>query len=44
MLVEELAAHDVLRNEWIVFSDATLPGAAHDDQADADEAEDGADA
>jgi large subunit ribosomal protein L4 len=44
VLVEELAAHDVLRNEWIVFSDATLPGAAHDDQADADEAEDGADA
>ena len=31
VLVEELAAHDVLRNEWIVFSDATLPGAAHDD-------------
>src|ERR1700678_2837289 len=27
VLVEELAAHDVLRNEWIVFSDATLPGA-----------------
>ena len=44
VLVEELAAHDVLRNEWIVFSDATLPGAAHYDQADADEAEDGADA
>jgi ribosomal protein L4 len=46
VLVDELAAHDVLRNEWIVFSDATLPGAARDDQdeADADEAEDGADA
>jgi large subunit ribosomal protein L4 len=46
VLVEELAAHDVLRNEWIVFSDATLPGATRDDQdeADADEAEDGADA
>jgi len=44
VLVDELAAHDVLRNEWIVFSDATLPGATRDDEADADEAKDGADA
>ena len=42
---EELAAHDVLRNEWIVFSDATLPGAARDDAgADTESAKDGADA
>jgi large subunit ribosomal protein L4 len=38
VLAEELAAYDVLRNEWIVFSDATLPGAASD--ADAETAED----
>jgi large subunit ribosomal protein L4 len=45
VLTEELAAHDVLRNEWIVFSDATLPGAARDDAgADTESAKDGADA
>jgi large subunit ribosomal protein L4 len=46
VLAEELAAHDVLRNEWIVFSDATLPGAAHDDAepADDDAGKDDADA
>jgi large subunit ribosomal protein L4 len=46
VLVEELAAYDVLRNEWIVFSDATLPGAATDSDADepAEDAEGTADA
>ena len=24
----QLSAHDVLRNEWLVFSDRTLPGSA----------------
>ncbi len=26
-LVGELSAHDVLRNDWVVFTDASLPGA-----------------
>jgi large subunit ribosomal protein L4 len=29
----QLSAHDVLRNDWIVFSDRTLPGAAAFDSA-----------
>ena len=42
--VGELCAYDILRNDWIVFTDRTLPGAeAADDDADGTDA-DGADA
>ena len=27
-LASELSAHDVLRNDWVVFTDESLPGAA----------------
>jgi large subunit ribosomal protein L4 len=34
-LARELSAHDVLRNDWVVFTDETLPGAGSHDQANA---------
>jgi len=39
-LVSELCAHDVLRNDWVVFTDETLPGPG---KAEAVEAVDGVD-
>ncbi len=41
VLSSELCAYDILRNDWIVFTDATLPAAAQStsDAAEADAAE-----
>jgi hypothetical protein len=35
VLASELAAYDVLRSDWVVFTDRTLPGAVLE-EADAD--------
>jgi large subunit ribosomal protein L4 len=35
----QLSAHDVLRNDWILFSDRTLPGSAAEATEVADQAE-----
>jgi large subunit ribosomal protein L4 len=40
-LATELSAYDVLRNDWIVFTDETLPGAASAGTDDGDHAGDG---
>jgi len=37
-LAQELSAHDVLRNEWVVFTDATLPGASRAEREGDDDA------
>jgi large subunit ribosomal protein L4 len=34
--VSELSAHDVMRNDWVVFTDETLPGPATGDSGDPD--------
>ncbi len=36
-LLRELSAYDVLRNDWVVFTDETLPGAAEDTASDRDD-------
>ncbi len=36
-LRRELSAYDVLRNDWVVFTDETLPGAAGEAGSDTDE-------
>lgn len=38
VLADELSAYDVLRNDWIVFTDATLPGSGARARADASDA------
>ena len=38
VLSAELSAYDVLRNDWIVFTDATLPGGAGEARREAEEA------
>lgn len=35
LAVSELNAHDVVRSDWVVFTDATLPGGAGDEQGGA---------
>ncbi|MGH9047095.1 MAG: 50S ribosomal protein L4, partial [Acidimicrobiales bacterium] len=41
VLASELCAYDILRSDWVVFTDATLPGAtAAEPTADNERAED----
>jgi hypothetical protein len=41
VLASELAAYDVLRSDWVVFTDRTLPRAAGDEPAGDDAVTDG---